>query len=171
MRGNWVANVGADPANGESVAFWSSSTNLVANDTNNCVDSFVRERCDAIWLNYGDGLPGTLGVPDFTAQTDPVLGSTLTLDLGNSYGNATVGLLFVGFQRAEMLTSWAGELLVVPTLTSWISIPAVGTTITGNVPNDPSLCQLAIDLQVLEADPGAVKGVSFTRGLELILGN
>ena len=170
-EGNWAANGGAISANGESVAFWSGSTNLVANDTNNCVDSFVRDRCDAIWLNYGDGLPGTSGVPAFTAQADPVLGSTLTLDLSNSSGAATVGLLFVGFQRAEMLTSWMGELLVVPTITSWISIPAGGATITGTIPNDPSLCQLAIELQAFEPDPGAVKGVSFTRGLELILGN
>jgi hypothetical protein len=29
---------------------------------------------------------------------------------------------------------------------------------------------MAIDLQVVEADPGAVKGVSFTQGLELVLG-
>ena len=158
-------------ANGESVAFFSSSTNLVSNDTNGFVDAFVRDRCDAIWLNYGDGFSGTNGIPGFTSQADPVLDSTLSLDLDNSYGIATVGLLFVGVQRAELPTSWGGELLVAPTLTSWISLPPGITTIAGSIPNDPSLCQLAIDLQAFEADPGAAKGVSFTPGLELILGN
>jgi hypothetical protein len=30
---------------------------------------------------------------------------------------------------------------------------------------------VTVDLQVLEADPGATRGVSFTPGLELVLGN
>lgn len=162
---------GAISANGECVAFFGGSTNLVPNDTNNCVDAFVRDRCDAIWLNYGDGVPGTSGVPAFTAQADPVLGSTLSLDLENSNGSATVGLLFVGLARAELPTSWGGELLVAPTITSWLSLPAGSTTISGSIPNDSSLCQVAVDLQALEVDSGAARGVSFTRGLELILGH
>jgi WD40 repeat protein len=162
---------GAISANGESVAFFSGSTNLVPNDTNNSVDAFVRDRCDAIWLNYGDGFPGTNGVPNFTSQADPVLGSTLALDLDNSYGSATFGLLFVGLGRAEIPTTWGGDLLVAPLLTFGLTLSAGVTTISGQIPNDPSLCQLAVDLQGFEADPGAVKGVSFTQGLELILGN
>jgi Tol biopolymer transport system component len=161
---------GVISANGETVAFFSGSTNLVPNDTNGFVDAFVRDRCDAIWLNYGDGFPGTNGVPNFTSQADPVLGSTLTLDLDNSYGSTTFGLLFVGLGRAEIPTTWGGELLVAPLLTFGLALPAGVTTIFGQIPNDPSLCQLAIDLQAFEADPGAAKGVSFTRGLELVLG-
>jgi hypothetical protein len=38
------------------------------------------------------------------------------------------------------------------------------------VPNDPALAMVPIDLQALEADPGAAKGVSFSAGLELVLG-
>jgi hypothetical protein len=33
------------------------------------------------------------------------------------------------------------------------------------------LCRLAVFLQVMEIDAGAIKGVSFTRGLELDLGS
>lgn len=171
IQGDGLSLGGAISANGESVAYFSDSTNLVPNDTNGMVDAYVRDRCAAIWSNYGDGFAGTLGIPAFTAQADPVLGSTLSLDLENSYGIATVGLLFVGLQRAEIPTSWIGELLVAPTLTFWIPLPAGTTTLTGSIPNDPSLCQVAVDLQAIEADPGAAKGVSFTPGLELILGN
>jgi len=169
-EGNWASYGGGISANGELVAFWSSSSNLVSNDTNNSVDSFVRDRCDAIWLNYGAGFSGTNGIPAFTAQSDPVLGSTLTLDLDNSYGATTVGLLLLGFARQESSTNRGGTLLVAPTFLIPMSVPAVGASIAGTVPNAPALCDFTIDLQALELDPGAVNGVSFTPGLELILG-
>ena len=158
-------------ANGEEVSFVSYASNLVSGDTNAALDVFVRKRCDGTWSEYGNGYPGSNGVPTFVAAGDPVLGTTLTLDLDNSYGSATVGLLFIGFQRAELLTSWGGKLLVEPTVTVWLPLPAGTTTLSSSLPNDPSLCELTIDLQVFEADPGAAKGVSFTRGLELILGH
>ena len=162
---------GSISSNGELVAFSSSASNLVANDTNHDGDSFVYDRCDALWLNYDNGFPGTLGIPGFTAESDPVLGSTLTLDLDNSYGaSTTTGLLFLGFQRASLPTAWGGNLLVKPTFAIWIVVPASGVSITSTLPNDPSLCDFAVEIQVLEIDPGAVKGVSFTPGLELVLG-
>ena len=45
-----------------------------------------------------------------------------------------------------------------------------GDSFIGVLPTDPSFVGVAVDLQVVEADPGAVKGVSFTQGLELVLG-
>jgi len=157
--------------NGESVVFFGGSTNLVANDTNNCGDVFVHDRCDALWVEYGTGFLGTSGVPGFTAQADPILGSTLTLDLANSCGASTIGLLFLGFQRIDVATPLGGDLLVDPVITSVLALPANGTTISSTLPNNPALCGFTIDLQTLELDPGAAKGVSFTRGLELILGH
>jgi len=64
-----------------------------------------------------------------------------------------------------------GDLLVDPVITSVLALPANGTTISSTLPNNPALCGFTIDLQTLELDPGAAKGVSFTRGLELILGH
>jgi len=52
-----------------------------------------------------------------------------------------------------------------------LALPAAGASLTATLPADPALGDLEIDLQVLEADAGAVKGVSFTPGLELILGH
>jgi len=157
---------------GGAVAFESDATNLVDDDTNGTVDAFVHERCilDASWSNYGSGFPGTNGVPAFTAQSNPVLGVSLTLDLANSYGKFTAGLLFIGFQQTTIHSGWGGDLLVVPVITTPIGIPAGGSSFTGTIPDDEALCGFEIDLQAIEADPGAAKGVSFSQGLELILG-
>jgi hypothetical protein len=168
LSGNSGLAISAD---GQIVAFESLASNLVAGDTNGYTDVFVRERCDAFWSNYGAGFPGTNGVPSFTSRTDPVLGTTITLDLANSAGVTTAGLLFLGFQRAQIHSSWGGDLLVVPFLTIVIAIPAAGASFGGGtLPDDDALCGLEIDLQAIESDSGAARNVSFTPGLALVLG-
>jgi SMP-30/gluconolaconase/LRE-like protein len=129
-----------------------------------------RPRFPASWSNYGAGFPGTGGVPAFTATQPPVLGTRTTLDLDNSLGQPTVGLIFVGFARADLHSSWGGDLLVDPTLVVPISFSYGLDSFDWDVPNDPALIALTIDLQALEADGGAAKGVSFTAGLELVPG-
>jgi Tol biopolymer transport system component len=158
-------------ADEQVVAFSSLSSNLIVGDTNGTDDVFVRERCDASWTNYGAGFPGTNGVPSFTSQVDPVLGTTVALDLGNSYGNATVGLLIVGFQRTTIHTNWGSDVLAVPLITRVLDLPASGASLSVRIPNVDNLCGFTVDLQAIEADQGAVKGVSFTQGLELVLGH
>jgi hypothetical protein len=155
--------------NGRFVAFNSFASNLVAGDTNGTYDAFARERCDAAWTNYGAGFPGTSGVPSFTSQIDPVLGTTVALDLANSLGSSAVGLLFLGFQQTQLHSSWDGDLLVVPFMTIFLSIPANGTSIAGDLPDDDSLCGFIVDLQSIEIDSGARKRASFTKGLELAI--
>jgi Tol biopolymer transport system component len=157
-------------ANGEVVAFASAATNLIVGDRNGWPDIFVRDRCIALWSNYGSGFVGSRGVPALIPESDPELGSTLTVDLENSYGQATVGILVVGFVRASIPTSWGGELLVVPAFVLSVPLPAGGASASGSIVDDPALCDLTVDLQCLEVDPGSAKGVSFTPGLELVLG-
>jgi hypothetical protein len=171
-QGNDSSQVPAVSSNGLTVAFVSLASNLASSDGNRANDVFVHEFCsqDATWSNYGAGFPGTNGVPSFTSRQNPVLGSSLTLDLANSYANPTAGLLFVGFQQTKLHSGWGGDLLVVPTLTVPLSIPGAGASVTGDIPSDSTLCGVAVDLQVIEVDPGAAKGVSFTAGLELVLG-
>ena len=170
VPGNAISFAPAISADAETVAFGSSADDLVSGDTNSATDVFVRERCDALWNNYGAGWPGTLGIPAFTSRADPILGSTLTLDLADSLGSATPGLLFVGLARASIPSAWGGDLLVLPAFVNSISVPAAGASFTGTIANDPSLCGVAVDLQAIEGDPGATRGVSFSPGLELILG-
>jgi YVTN family beta-propeller protein len=130
----------------------------------------IGKRHSASWENYGAGLVGTHGVPFFTSQNDPVLGTSITLDVGNSYGQPTSGLLVLGFQRASLHTGLGSDLLLIPALLVPISFSFGSDSFTGTLPNDPALLGFALDLQAVEADPGAVKGFSFTQGLELVLG-
>jgi len=167
---NWTSRLAALDDDGEVVVFASRSTDLVLGVLGWQV--YVRERCvaPATWTNYGAGLAGSFGVPSFTSQSFPAIGSALALDLANSSGVFTAALLFVGTQRASIHSALGGDLLLLPTTTLLFVLPPVGATLTANVPRDDSLCGLVFDFQSLELDPGAAKGVSFTPGLELAIG-
>jgi uncharacterized repeat protein (TIGR03803 family) len=123
----------------------------------------------AIWRNYGSGLAGTLGVPEFTS-TEPVLGSTLQMTIGNSRGVKTSGTLLAGTTQTSIPIK-GGEILVGNVfLYLPVSIAVPNVELDATVPSDPAYAGVALELQVIEADPGAVKGLSFTPGLELVLG-
>ena len=106
--GNNGSNSPALSEDGRIAAFESAADNFVAGDTNGKIDIFVRERSSSpppSWWNYGTGFPGTHGVPTLTSESDPVLGTTVMLDLANSFGRFTAGLLFIGFQEATIHSS------------------------------------------------------------------
>jgi hypothetical protein len=124
----------------------------------------------ASWNNYGSGWSGTLGVPSFTPRSNPVVGKSLKIDLDNSLGATTSGILVLGLSQTSLTTGKGGKLLVDPLMFIPLSIPAGGLTISGAIPNDPALYGVDLDLQALEVDAGASKGVSFTQGLDLSFG-
>jgi hypothetical protein len=124
----------------------------------------------AKWYTYGNGWSGTLGVPMLTGLTNPVVGQSLSLSLSNSAGVTTVGLLLIGVNSAAIPTGKGGTLLVAPLLYIPVSLPPGGLTLTGSIPNDPSLYGFDLYLQGLELDAGASKGLSFTPGLDLYFG-
>jgi probable HAF family extracellular repeat protein len=132
--------------------------------------AFRLEPSKARWFNYGAGWPGTRGVPAFIALNDPILGTTVTLDVQNSFGQPTAALLLIGFQQTDLHSSWGGDLLVVPALTIPITFSFGSNSFSGSLPHDDALVGVNVDLQVFEFDPGASKGVSFTQGLDLVLG-
>ena len=88
----------------------------------------------------------------------------------NSRGVATTGLVIVGFTQLNVPTSAGGTLLVAPFEILPIAVPATGTLLSGAIPNDSGLLGVVVDLQVLELDPGAAHKLSFTPGLELLIG-
>ncbi len=160
-------------ADGRIVAFDSDADDLVTGDANSEADVFVHVvgPSPAFWSNYGPGFQGTHGVPSFASRADPVIGSTATLDLGNSSSEYAVGALFIGVEKTVIHSTWGGDLLVVPLITQLVGLSPWGASIFGDIPNDETLVGLALEFQVIEADPGAAKGVSFTQGLELVLGH
>jgi hypothetical protein len=124
----------------------------------------------ALWANYGQGWPGTLGVPSLTASASPRLGSDITIALDNSRGSPTIGLLLLGRLSAFTPTSAGGMLLVRPLFLYLAPLPGGGLSLPASVPGDASWCGRSFFLQGLELDPGASQGVSFSPGLELDLG-
>jgi hypothetical protein len=120
-------------------------------------------------LSYGSGTPGTLGVPTLAALGNPSLGNELTLAIGNSAGNSTSATLYVGLQSSN-LPGFGGVLLVSPILRVPLLVPAPGMELAAGVPCDGFADGFSLFLQVLEVDPGAPAGISFSAGLELQLG-
>jgi hypothetical protein len=135
--------------------------------------NIVRWACGcptAAWSNYGAGWPGTNGVPSLTASANPVLGSSINVLLSSSTGSATAGLLLAGIAPASLATGFGGTLLVVPPANVPVAVPAGGLSFPLAVPNLRALCGSAVFMQAVEADRGASHGVSFSRGLELVVG-
>ncbi len=173
MQGNSDSTNPSISADGQIVAFESWATNLVAGDMNYYyLDVFAHDRCDitASWSNYGAGFPGTLGVPTLTAATNPVIGSTLTVDVGNSATTATIAAILVGDTQASIPMRKGGNLLLTPLLTIVLPLPPGGTSVDAEIENDPSLCGAEFFAQTLVADAGAAKGQSASAGLKLVLG-
>lgn len=151
-----------------------NSSDLIGGDANGITDLLIRDRTlpdpQASWQNYGAGWPGTLGVPSFTALSNPVLGTTVEAFVGNSVGFYTVGFLYLGLQQIAVPTRLDGTQLVDPLATIVFLVEPFGTTLDGDLPLDDALVGTSFFAQVLELDNGASKGVSFTEGLELLLG-
>lgn len=163
---------GAISADGQCVAFASLATNLVAGDSNGFQDVFVRERgpLRATWWNHGVGFAGTTGIPTITAESGPVLGGSFVVDVGNSAAMYSVGVLFIGTEPMTLHSTWGGDLLVLPMITQLVGLTPWGMSVVGTVPDDAAFCGCVFELQALEADPGALKGVSFTPALKLVAG-
>jgi Tol biopolymer transport system component len=159
---------------GRVIVFNSDTTAFAPNDGNADCDVFVRTRdlAPATAVHYGAGFPGRNGVvPNVTPDHDPWRGSPLVLDVVNSSGVATTGYLLMGIARAADPTARGGTLLVDPTVVVPLALSPAGGSYGGDVPTDAWADGLVLDLQVLELDPWAWRGVSFSDGLELTLGD
>jgi hypothetical protein len=76
----------------------------------------------------------------------------------------------IGSQKMRVPTGKGGDLPVVPSLNYLIPLTLSGTSISGDIPPDEALCGVELFAQAIEIDPGAAKGLSFTAGLDLLLG-
>jgi hypothetical protein len=168
----WGGHMPVISGDGGTVAFSSDSTTYVSGDSNIKLDIFVAEpraTSDATWSMYGSGLAGTLGVPTIASSADPILGSTISINVSNSKGSTTTGVFYTGIAQ-DSISVAGGTILVDADVTQYMSIPTAGVAIGADL-TDVALCGLTVYCQMLEADSGAVQNVSFTRGLSLVMGD
>ena len=132
--------------------------------------AMVRIMVTANWNNFGEGLPGTLGVPALTANAVPSQGSTIGIHIGNSNPAPTLSLVLLGERPFFQPTTWSGVLLVKQPLLINLQLPPGGLNINYPVPVDPALLGHNIIAQVAVVDPGASAGLAFSEGLRLTFG-
>ncbi len=126
--------------------------------------------CPAWNLPYGSGLAGKNGIPQLTPQDVAQPGLTFDVQVDNSLGANTIALLLVGTQAAANPYK-GGTILVNADITATLfPLDAAGMLLSEDVPYDASLYFADFFLQVLEADPFAVKKVSMTPGLQVHVG-
>lgn len=119
---------------------------------------------------YGTGFPGTNGVPSI-AGSNPVLGTTANINIGNSANATTGGAVVIGAATASIPVFWGGIVLATPDLVLATTVPAGGLTLQLQIPAGSYLCGVSIFFQGVIVDPGAARGIANTQGLELAIGS
>jgi Tol biopolymer transport system component len=158
---------------GHVAFFGTASDSLWPGDADSVSDVFARDlsAIPAAWTNYGSGLDGRFGVPSLTLSALPRRTTTVDLQVGNSSGLYTAAVLFVGVASASHPTSLCGTLLVDPLTTATLPLTPYDDGFPMTVPDGGNLPGVHVYLQVIELDPWAAKGVSFTPGLDATIGD
>lgn len=136
---------------------------------NNSGSAYVFEADPSAWSNYGQGWPGTFGIPNLRASAQPTLGTDISLLLGNSRFQPTAGFLIGGAAPASVPLV-GGTRLVAQTAVVAVGLGFEGLVVPTPIPSDAIFCGVDVYFQLLVIDPGASQGVSFSRGLVLRLG-
>jgi uncharacterized sulfatase len=118
---------------------------------------------------FGNGLAGSLGIPQLDALSGPVPGESFPLRIGNSSGLPTLALHVTGIRQV----SWpllGGELLVDPLVMRPFALGPTGSTLHVVIPDYYFNYGARAFMQSLQLDPAAPQGVSFSPGLQLFIG-
>lgn len=133
--------------------------------------------CSGAWLAYEKGKKGAGDfVPRLYGGGCPDVASTFSITVDKVVGGAP-GALFVGLNKSN-LPLLGGSLLTFPILlqlnVTLAGAPSVAGAGSLSLPvalgSDPSIAGLSILLQGVFADAAATQGVSFTQGLEMVIG-
>ncbi len=151
------------------IAFASDADDLIKDDANGLGDVFVHGHVARWWL-YGSGHAGTLGIPAILALGEPRIGEPFSVQIGNSLGVSTFGILLAGVLPTDVPVM-DGRILVIPWIVIPLPFPDGDVTLTETLPDDEVLCGLYGFLQAIELDGGASKGLSFTEGLVFQFGH
>ncbi len=125
----------------------------------------------AALIPYGTGKSGSQGIPTLTASADPVLGSSLQLELSNALPQGQ-GWFIYGTEK-DTLPFDGATVLVQYTDTYPLQADANGQAfLSGQVPNRSNLAGRSVYWQVwIRNDPQASgRGWSCSNGLEMRLG-
>jgi Tol biopolymer transport system component len=141
-------------------------------DVDGFADVYVHERAPtpATSSHYGAGFPGELGIPDLTLAADPVLGQPIDVTIGSSSSKWILGFLVLGVAPIDVRGAWGGDLLVAPLTLMPVPVTPFGYTLHAQIPYDAAFWNFALEMQCLEFDPLAAKGISSTDGLEIDFG-
>jgi hypothetical protein len=131
---------------------------------------------DASVSSYGQGWPGSNGIPSLAVSTAPSICSRVDLVVGNSLGSTTPACVLFSDARADAATRFGGRQLVDDRSGAFVEVAvfvgAAGTSFPMQVPcNLLELCGKSYYLQSVVLDAGASHGVAFSLGLELKIGN
>lgn len=124
----------------------------------------------ANWENFGDGVAGTNGVPEFRAGARPVLGSTVPIVIGNSTDDLAPAYVIYGDRADYQPTPFGGPFLVAETGRRGLRVPVGGFTRGLYIDDSPTAIGTNRVLQLIVRDVGAPSGFSFSRGLRLTIG-
>jgi hypothetical protein len=119
---------------------------------------------------YGNGWPGSMGVPTIAAGTPPAPGEAFGLDVGNSSAIATSGVLLIGTAQVSLPTPLGGAILASPEAVLPLVLNPGVNRVSFPLPPSVHLCGQTVFVQALEVDSGASAGVSFTPGLRILFG-
>ncbi len=119
--------------------------------------------------NYGVGRPGGSGSPPSLSATQPVIGQSMDLQIGNATSPpVSATTLLWGSASPDLV----GPIHVLPpySIRMTLTVPPGGLTVSGATPVDPALCGAHLYLQALQMDSTAAQGVSMSLGLDLLFG-
>lgn len=113
-----------------------ASANTGSDDSN--IPFAIATPSEASFITYGEGKPGTLGVPQLTLNANPILGSNISLQISDALPNSTAKLLRGG---AKATTPFDGAIaLVAYDRILDVSIDANGDgTLTATLPSSSGL--------------------------------
>lgn len=126
--------------------------------------------CNAQWSNYGTASGGTGGAPGLTLSGDPVLGSTVNVQIQSSNPAPTFGYLGIGPAPAAVPLGGSAFLWIALSSSFALPLQPGTTTFPYNIPNDGALCGTSLYAQLAHLDPTAPFGLAFTPGLEIVYG-
>lgn len=122
---------------------------------------------------YGSGTPGSGGfTPALSGSGEVSIGGSLTIDVTDGLSGAPCALVFTLAGPASTASPFGTILLELP----WSSLPSMlvgsgaGTgsaSVSGPIPNNPSLLGLRVNVQAGVLDAGAVHGIALSDALEV----